>query len=123
MTRTDNYDEQIEALLAGDIRKWRQLVDIDVVEWDHVEDHADAWSTCRGLFAYLPQARFVCASMIEHGEHRLAHPDLCWALTHDSPVVLPDMRGSTVGRIAAEGFTESELREFARRQRLARQLS
>ncbi len=117
----DTFDAEIEALLVDDYVKYQQLTGAEV------DNHFLAWRFAKGLFAFLPAPGLsCCASMIEYIENEDWHiPDTLFMyekILEGSTVSLPDMDKVAHNSIPDFRYTHEQLEEFARRQRVAREL-
>lgn len=117
---SDNYDEQIEAILAGEWELSCKLVNIVEEELECTEEYSmfyDLWVNLarapKSLFANLPGC-FFCASQIDCSSNRIGIGGEFYALVHEShPELLANPSTN-------EQPTRAKLEEFARRQRLCR---
>ena len=116
---TDTYDAQIEALLADDFETFSALVGRDA-DRAPIKSHRGAWVETgaydASLFSILPDIE-QCASQVEfEGPYNERAAKYLELFDIGNNTRLPDISAS--GR-----FTREQLNEFARRQRLAREMA
>lgn len=122
---SDTYDEQIEAILEGNVGRFARAANADErpIEFKMAHEAATlysaAWETTaaypRSLFANLPGCTH-CASQIQSRANRPAgskEAEFYQLIRHDNKMVLRNP-----GRTSKP--TREILNEFARRQRLCR---
>ncbi len=118
----DTYDEQIQALLNDEYDLWMELASVDPEDeaYPPIDSHYEAWNqgAAKGsIFAELPGCGGLCASSIEYRSYQECDTTLVNKILRDKKVWLPNLLGNEKGKDFR--FTEEELKEFARRQRVA----
>ena len=122
---TDTYDEQIEALLVNDFANYCRITG------QRANNHYSAWMNCGtdSLFSFLPGVGSgCCASMIEYPEQVYTPtPEVRSfynGILENANLKLPDMNAvNSAVREKNFRYTREELEEFARRQRVAKELT